>query len=128
MRYLQIHRIRGSGLPLKLRLWYLGAPCNGFLIKAFWEKLDALGIMLEVKWGGMPLPQRGDKAIMHMMVEMGLRGKELLRVNRVRKAQETFFLSDMTTANGKCLEQHLLDGHWIEFDERQLGAHRLKLL
>ena len=96
--------------------------------KAFWEKLDELGISLDFKSDNIPIPRRGDKAIMHLMVKMGLRGKDLLRVNRVRKAQEAMFLSDITTANGKYLERHLLEGHWIDSEERLLGKHRSKFL
>ena len=38
------------------------------------------------------------------------------------------FLSDITTANGKYLERHLLEGHWIDSEERLLGKHRSKFL
>ncbi len=65
---------------------------------------------------------------MHVMVQMGLRGRDLLRVNRARKAQEALFLADITSANGKYLERHLLEGHWIDSEERLLGKHRSKLI
>ncbi len=59
---------------------------------------------------------------------MGLRGRDLLRVNRVRKAQEAMFLSNITTANGRYLERHLLEGHWIDSEERLLGKDRSKFI
>ncbi len=96
--------------------------------KSSWEKLDELGISLDFKSDNIPIPRRGDKAIMHLMVKMGLRGRDLLQVNRVRKTQEAMFLSDITTANGRYLERHLLEGHWIDSGERLLGKHRSKFI
>ena len=95
--------------------------------KALWEKIDELGIVLELQYDDIPIPRRKDRAIMDCMVDLGLRRTELQRVNKVRKAQEAMFLSDITTPNGRYLEQDLLDGDWKYSDEGRLGKHRSTL-
>ena len=73
---------------------------------------------------------------MDCTVELGLRGTELQRVNRVRKAQDTgagghVSLSDVARENGRYLEveDYLLVGHWKDSSdsEGRLGNHRSTL-
>jgi endonuclease/exonuclease/phosphatase family metal-dependent hydrolase len=96
-------------------------------VKALWEKIDKMGIVLEMQYTQIPKPRENDSTIMNCMVELGVRGAKLISVNRVRLAQESLFLSDITTANGKKLESQLLNTWWKETYEGELGKHRSTL-
>eukprot|EP00986_Skeletonema_menzelii_P019202 scaffold27129_cov502-Skeletonema_menzelii.AAC.1 len=75
----------------------------------------------------IPLPRENDALIMQKMVDLGIRGAELKRINRVRITQEALFLSDITTPNGRSLEEQLLHTDWSETEEGALGRHRSRL-
>ena len=49
-------------------------------IYATCEKIDELGITVDLKYDALPPPREKDRAIMDCMVELGLRGKELQSV------------------------------------------------
>ena len=94
--------------------------------KSLWEKIDHFGISLEIEYPTIPLPRERDCLLMQMLVDKGVRGAELKSFNRVRIANEALFLSDVTTCNGKYLEDMLLQTVWRDTEEAELGRHRSK--
>ena len=44
--------------------------------KALWEKIDELGIVLDLQYDDIPIPRSKDRDIMDCMVELGLRRTE----------------------------------------------------
>ncbi|KAL7531707.1 hypothetical protein ACHAXR_008514, partial [Thalassiosira sp. AJA248-18] len=68
-------------------------------------------------------PREMDRCLMELCVEAGLRGKQLLQVNRARICQEVVFISDIASANGRYIEHHLLRD-WKLSHEFDLGMHR----
>jgi len=73
--------------------------------KALWEKIDTMGIDLELEYPTLPVPHHGDRAVMQEMVDNGFRGKDLAAINRVRRYLEVMFLSDITNATGRQIKE-----------------------
>ena len=62
---------------------------------------------------------------MEAFVEAGIRDNQLIALNKCRKHQESLFMSDITTANGRRLESSCASD-WRNFHEADLGKHRSK--
>ena len=81
---------------------------NGFTtkswIKSLWEKVDNLGINVDMVYGNILLPRDRDVCIMERFAEIGIRGDLLAQLNRCRKRQEAIFLSDIMTMNGRSIK------------------------
>jgi len=73
-------------------------------VKALWEKIDTMGIDLELEYTSLPPPRQGDKTVMQTMVDGGFKGEDLAAINRVRKYMQAMFLSDITNAAGRQIE------------------------
>ncbi|EJK54586.1 hypothetical protein THAOC_25770, partial [Thalassiosira oceanica] len=82
-----------------------------------------LGIDLQVDYKVLALPRVNDECIMEACVDAGIRGAELIGINRARKHQEALFMSDIVTADGTKIESTLLFD-WTESAEYELGKHR----
>ena len=80
-------------------------------------------IKLYIKYQKLPPPQENNECIMEKLVREGLRGKQLINLNRVRKHQEALFLSDIVTANGRQLDPIYLSS-WYELYKQYLGKMR----
>ena len=80
-------------------------------VKALWEKIDAMGIDLELEYTTFPAPCDGNRELMQLMIDEGFRGKDLAAINRVRKYLEAMFLSDITNATGCRIKEHYY-GDW----------------
>ena len=92
-------------------------------IKSLWERIQHFGIDLQIDYDVLPMPRTNDECIMERCVDNGVRGAELASINRVRKYQESLFLSDIVTADGRKLEQEYLYD-WQQSAEYHLGKHR----
>jgi hypothetical protein len=53
----------------------------------------------------IPLPRERDQVVMELIVGKALAKHTLWSLSRCQEALEVIFLSDMTTANGRYLEQ-----------------------
>ena len=98
-----------ENLQLELRvrlcpLHYNYDTCSGLTtnswIKSPWEKIDKLGIKLELEYKSIPLPREKDGCIIELFVALGIRGDMLAQLNKCRKRQEALFMSKIPTANG----------------------------
>ena len=82
-----------------------------------WKTLQVTGFQVHLKYSELPLPRRGDVVVMEYATSMGLDKEDLLSMSRVKGKLNVIFLSDMTTADGKNLEQFAIDPQ--EQDEPQ---------
>ncbi|KAL7459566.1 hypothetical protein ACHAWC_011573 [Mediolabrus comicus] len=126
MEHLQVE-IGVSDCPFNYDYSVWGILATESWPKALWEKLDNMGIIIDIKYHSIPAPRRKDKTIMQCAVDAGKRDRDLRSINRVRIVQEAFFLSDITSANGKFIEKHLFDDTWCSSEEGLLGKHRSTL-
>eukprot|EP00985_Skeletonema_marinoi_P033854 scaffold42378_cov1007-Skeletonema_marinoi.AAC.1 len=108
MEHLQLE-LGVPGCPFDYDFSVWGHLATDSWVKALWERIDKFGIVVKLDYHTIPTPREHDIPIMQLMVDKGLRGTDLKRVNRARIAQEALFLSDITTATGRHLEAHLLD-------------------
>ena len=92
-------------------------------IKSLWERIQHFHIDLQIDYKVLPMPRTNDECIMERCVDDGVRGAELASINRVRKYQESLFLSDIVTADGRKLEQEYLYD-WQQSAEYEFGKHR----
>lgn len=126
MEHLQLE-LGVPGCPFDYDFSVWGHLATDSWVKALWERIDKFGIVVKLDYHTIPTPREHDIPIMQLMVDKGLRGTDLKRVNRARIAQEALFLSDITTATGRHLEAHLLDDWWFDTSEGELGKHRSTL-
>ena len=79
-------------------------------VKMQWKTLQVTGFQVHLKYNELPLPRRGDVVVMeYATMSMGLDKEDLLSMTRVKGKLSVIFLSDMTTADGKHLEQFAID-------------------
>ena len=52
----------------------------------------------------LPMPREKDECITERLVREGVRGQELVSINRVRKHQVAMFLSDIAAASGRKID------------------------
>ena len=57
-----------------------------------------LGIKIQVEYKSIPLPRENDASIMEAFVAAGMGGDLLEELNKCRKRQEAFFISNIATA------------------------------
>ena len=62
---------------------------------------------------------------MEAFVAAGIRGDLLEELNKCRKVQEAFFVSDMAMENGRRIESNCITD-WANSHESDLGKHRLR--
>ena len=116
LKYLQL-QLGTNKCPLDLQYdeWGYLAPLSW--IKMLWKTLQVTGFQVHLKYDELPLPRRGDVVVMEYAMSMGLDKEDLLSISRVKGKLGVIFLSDMTTADGRHLEQFAIDHH--EQDEPQ---------
>ena len=108
LRYLQL-QLGTNKCPLDLAYddcVYL-APLSW--IKMLWRTLQVTGFQLHLKYDELPAPRQGDVVIMELAMDTGLDKDDLMSVSRVKGKLGVIFLSDMTTADGKYLEEYACD-------------------
>ena len=91
-----------SGCPLAMnydRYGILATPC---WMKSFWERLWHFDFKLHVKYPSLEPPREGDSPIMEFFFRAGYKGKRLLQLNRCRVVLKAIFVSDLTSADGRC--------------------------
>ena len=91
--------------------------------KTLWERIHKFGLSLELDYDSLIPPRENNECIMERLVRDGVRGKELVGLNRVRKCQEALFWSDIATANGARIDSVYVRD-WRTTLEGRLGKHR----
>ena len=108
LRYLQLQLGTSKcSLDLPYDNWAYLAPLSW--IKMLCRTLQVTGFQLHLKYDELPAPRRGDVVIMELALDTGLDKDDLMSVSRVKGKLGVIFLSDMTTANGKYLEDYACD-------------------
>ena len=96
----------------------LGTPHNPFLldyaawghlaplswVKMLWRTLHYFDIHLYMAYPSIAPPRERDLVLMEIFESLDLSRETVLRLNRCRVSLESIFLSDITTADGKYLE------------------------
>ena len=106
-------KFRASMEALQLEIGCLGCPLEsnydryGLLatpcwMKSFWERLSHYDFKLHVRYPALVLPREGDAPIMQFLFHAGFSGKRLVQLNRCRIALRSMFVSDLTSADGRC--------------------------
>ena len=114
--------------PLHYDFQVWGILATDSWVKFLWGKIDKFGIGVVLAYDSIPAPRRNDIPIMQQwFVDNGIRGDDLRRLNRVRKAHEALFLSDIATASGRRIEKHLAKMEWRDSEDILQGRHRSTL-
>jgi hypothetical protein len=121
------HVLTNLSKKLDASLGYLqlqiGTPNNPFLqdyakwghlaplswVKMLWKSLHHFEITLYMKFPTIVAPRENDRMIMDIILAHPLDLLEVTRLNRCRVFLQAIFLSDITTADGKYLENFVFD-------------------
>ncbi len=96
----------------------LGTPHNPFLldyavwghlaplswVKMLWQTLHYFNIHLYMAYPSIALPRERDQVLMEIFQSLDLSQETILSLSRCRVSLESIFLSDITTADGRYLE------------------------
>jgi hypothetical protein len=74
-----------------------------------WKSLHHFEIMLYMKFPSIAPPRENDKVIMDIILDQPIDPLEIARLNRCRVFLQALFLSDITTADGKYIENFVFD-------------------
>ena len=103
---------------LRYLQFQLGTPHNPFLwdyavwghlallswVKMLWRTLHYFDIHLYMAYPSIALPRERDQVLMEIFQSMDLSQETILSLSRCRVSLESIFLSDITTADGRYLE------------------------
>ena len=108
LRYLQL-QLGTPTNPLLLDFtgWGHLAPLSW--VKMLWRTLHHFDIHLHMIYPPIPLPRERDQVLMEIFASLGLNRETLQRLNRCRLSLESIFLSDLTTADGRYLEDFVFN-------------------
>ena len=76
-----------SKCPLLYDYEIWGDLATNSWIKALWERIHRYKIKVDLDYDALPMPRERDECIMERFVREGVRGPELVAINRVRKHQ-----------------------------------------
>ena len=103
MRYLQLQLgTPHNPITLDYDKWGHLAPLSW--VKMLWRSLHHFNIHLHMECATIPNPRERDQVVMELIFGNVL-DKKIRSLSRCRGSLEIIFLSDMTTANGRYLEQ-----------------------
>ncbi len=77
-------------------------------LKSVWQKVHLFRIDVRIGNVSFSPPRVGDEWLMRCFLRMGFTRSELVRLNRVRLAQQVIFLSDVLDAGGRALDRKYL--------------------
>jgi hypothetical protein len=108
LRYLQLQlRTPHSPLTLDYNKWGYLAPLSW--VKMLWRSLHHFNIHLHMERQPIPLPRERDQVVMELIVGKALAKHTIQSLSQCQGALEVIFLSDMTTADRRYLEQFVFD-------------------
>jgi len=87
--------------------WGYLAPLSW--VKMLWRSLHHFNIHLHMECAPILSPRERDQVVMELILEKVLNRKTIRKSSRCGGSLEIIFLSDMTTANGRYLEQFVFD-------------------
>ena len=116
-----------AGCPFKYDYKIWSELTTDLWVKALWERIQYFKIDIKMEYPTLKPPRENDKCIMEKLVKQGVRGSKLVSLNRVCKHQESIFISDIATANGKRVDP-IYFFSWQESYERVLGKRRSRFI
>ena len=81
-----------AGCPFKYDFDIWGELATDSWVKSLWERIQHFKIDIEMEYPTLKPPREYDECIMEKLVKQGVRGSELVSINRVRKHQESIYL------------------------------------
>jgi len=108
LRYLQLQ----LGMPynpitLDFNKWGHLAPLSW--VKMLWRSLHHFNIHLHMECATIPSPRERDQVVMELIFGKAIDRKTIRSLSRCQGSLEIIFLSDMTTADGRYLEQFVFN-------------------
>ena len=91
--------------PLNEEYEVLGALATEGWVKAVWERTSYYGFKIVLDYPTDKPPRTNDRSLMAVFLEKGKHGKELISLNRCRIAHQAIYLSCISTADGKSLDE-----------------------
>jgi hypothetical protein len=82
----------------------MGPSCSIVMGKNLWWRLHHFDIHLHMAYPNITFPQERDQVIMEIFLSMGLSPDSIQSLRQCGVVLEAIFLSDLTTADGKYLE------------------------
>ena len=116
-----------AGCPFKYDFDIWGELATNSWVKSLWERIHHFKIDIEMDYPTLKPPRENDECIMEKLVKQGVRGSELVCINRVRKHQESIFTSDIATAKGTRVDPIYFNS-WHDSYERVLGKRRSRFI
>ena len=86
---------------------YAGLVTHSWL-RSLWEKVHAFGLDIRIHNVPLELAKANDALLLPTLVDLGYKGTELERINRVRIHQQVLFVSDVLCAAGRYLDPQYL--------------------
>ncbi len=80
-------------------------------ITSVWERTHLYNLKFLLSYSTLPLQRENDIDIISLLLQNGISGMELRRMNRCRLKLEAIFLSNITTAGGRHLEPWVINTH-----------------
>lgn len=90
-------------LDLNYDEWGIFAPVSW--IKMLWKTLQVSGFEVHLKYEVIKAPRNGDKLLMELAMSVCKDDERMMSFSRVRGFLEAMFLSDITTIDGKYIEE-----------------------
>ena len=87
--------------------WGYFAPLSW--TKMLWRTLRFSGFYFHLEYEKMPDPRAGDKVVADIFQEYSSDKELLASLQRMRGSMNVIFLSDMLTADGRCIESEMVD-------------------
>ena len=101
-------QIGTNGNPLLLSYKTYGHLAPNSWLCCYWEAIDKFPIRLHLNYDPIPFPRQFDDTIMSFLQQHLNTAPLRTSINRVRCYLHLLFLSDMSTADGKFIDQELL--------------------
>jgi hypothetical protein len=93
-----------TGNPLSERYDSRGILATPSWITSVWERSQQYKLEFILDYDTIQAPRENDITIIELLLQNGITGMNLRRMNRCRIKLQAFFLSDLTTASGRHLE------------------------
>jgi hypothetical protein len=108
LRYLQL-QLGTPHNPFTLEYHKWGHTAQLSWVKMCWRLLQHFDIHLDMAFPSIPLPWGRDQVIMEIFHTKGLGPETIRGLGRCREALKAIFLSDITTADGRYLENFVFN-------------------
>ena len=102
--------IGARGNPLEESFAVYGALATDCWFKSVWERLDHYGFRIHLKYPTLEEPRVNDRLLASVYVtDPAWSEKAKISINRCRLAKKLMWLSDAVTADGRYLEEDVMD-------------------